>query len=700
MMKKRTLFNHHKFSPICHRQAGKIHSNADSSVAGQNVILPCKNGELKMAVDSLYLTHQVSAIHMYKTLLQACIIMKSLAEGRRVHAHMIKTGFDPGNFLQTKLVIMYAKCGSLKSARKLFDKMRDRTIASFNVLITGYARVGRIEDARRLFDKMTQRDVVSWSAMVAGYAQNGKVEEARNFFDEMPERDVVSWNAMIAGYAQKKSVEEVFKLFCGMKQAGVEPDVFTVTSLVSACCGVEGLQVQGYVIKSGFDSDVVVGNTIVSMYVSFGNMEDACLIFDKFSNRNVVSWNAMISGYVQNNKMVNAQEMFDKMPERNVFTWTIMVAGYAQNGSIEKARQLFNKMPERNIVSWTAMITGYTQSGRGDEALELFFEMQRMGTRPNEATFSSVLSACSSCASLKQGYAQHGFGKDAVRLFEEMLLIGMKPNRVTFLGVLCACRHAGHVDEGWLYFESMGRDYCIVPGPEHYACMVDLFGRAGRLDEAQDFINKMPFEPDVVVWGALLGACRMHGNMKLGERAANKMLELEPHHTGAFVLLSNIYAATGRWADVERVRTIMNDNGIKKKPGCSWIEVKNMKHGFLVGDKSHPQTEEIYKALDRLEVQMKSAGYAPDTDVVLHDVEDEQKEQLLGHHSEKLAIAFGLINTPPGTPLQIIKNLRVCGDCHSVIKLISKIVAREIVVRDTNRFHHFKDGLCSCSDYW
>jgi pentatricopeptide repeat protein len=230
--------------------------------------------------------------------------------------------------------------------------------------------------------------------------------------------------------------------------------------------------------------------------------------------------------------------------------------------------------------------------------------------------------------------------------------------------------------------------------------MVDLLGRAGQLDEAHEFISKMPIEPGPDVWGALLGACRIHNNVEIGKLAAEHILAGNANKAGAYVVLSNIYAASGRWDDASKVIKTMRERGISKEPGCSWVEVEKRIYPFLVGDRSHPQTEEIYAMVERLAVQMKAAGYVPNTSLVLHDVDDEQKECILSYHSEKLAIAFGLISTTPDKIIRVVKNLRVCIDCHTATKFISKIVRREIIVRDANRFHHFKNGLCSCGDYW
>lgn len=276
----------------------------------------------------------------------------------------------------------------------------------------------------------------------------------------------------------------------------------------------------------------------------------------------------------------------------------------------------------------------------------------------------------------------------------------MKPDHVTFIGVLSACCHVGLVDDGWHYLNHMSTDYHIKPVVKHYCCMVDLLGRAGHLNEAREFINEMPIKPNAAVWGSLLAACRIHNNIELGECVAEYLFELEPTKSAHYVLLSNMYAAAGRWDDREKVRKLMRERNVKIRPGISWIELKNRVYTFLVGDRSHPQTDEIYLTLDILCEKMKEEGYVPNTNFVLHDVEEELKQDIIFHHSEKLAIAFGLINTAPLTPIHIFKNLRVCGDCHLATKFISKIGKREIVMRDSNRFHHFKDGQCSCGDYW
>lgn len=271
---------------------------------------------------------------------------------------------------------------------------------------------------------------------------------------------------------------------------------------------------------------------------------------------------------------------------------------------------------------------------------------------------------------------------------------------ISQVGVLSACSHNGLVDRGMEYFYSMECDYSIRPNIKHYTCMIDLLGRSGRLNEAENLMKNMPVEPDPATWGALLSASRIHGNTELGEKAAEMIFELQPGNSGMYVLLSNLYAASGRWSDVGRMRLKMRDKGVKKTPGYSWIEFQNKIHKFSVGDPFHPEKDKIYAFLDELELKMKEEGYVSSTKLVLHDVEEEEKEQMLKYHSERLAVAFGILFIPGGRPIRVMKNLRVCGDCHNAIKFVSKIVDRLIILRDNNRFHHFKGGSCSCGDYW
>ena len=510
-----------------------------------------------------------------------------------------------------------------------------------------------------------------------------------------------------------------------MLSCGVEPNAFTFSSVLKSCSLESGKVLHCQAIKLGLGSDLYVRTGLVDVYARGGDV-------------------------------VCARQLFDKMPERSLVSLTTMLTCYSKMGELDKARSLFEGMKERDVVCWNVMIGGYAQSGVPNESLKLFRRMLVAKAIPNEVTVLAVLSACgqlgalesgrwihsyienkgiqinvhvgtalidmySKCGSLEDarlvfdrirdkdvvawnsmivGYAMHGFSQHALQLFEEMTETGHKPTDITFIGILSACGHGGLVEEGRSFFRLMRDKYGIEPKIEHYGCMVNLLGRAGHLEEAYGLVKNMTIAADPVLWGTLLGCCRLHVNIKLGEEIAKFLVDQKLANSGTYVLLSNMYAATGNWEGVAKMRTLMKEHGIEKEHGCSSIEVDNKVHEFVAGERKHPKSKEIYVMLNEINSWLKARGYTPQTDVVLHDLREEQKEQSLEVHSEKLAIAFGLISTKPGTTVKIVKNLRVCSDCHTVMKMISEITGRKIVMRDRNRFHHFEDGLCSCGDYW
>ncbi|OAY47120.1 hypothetical protein MANES_06G053800v8 [Manihot esculenta] len=562
-----------------------------------------------------------------------------------------------------------------------------------------YAQNSELGNARLVFEKSSMRDAVSFTALITGYASRGFLDKARELFDEIPIRDVVSWNAMIAGYAQSGRSEEALAFFQEMLRTNVTPNMSTMISVLSACAQSGSLEVGNlvrcWVEEHGLESNLRLVNALVDMYAKCGDLEKASNLFESIQDKNVVSWNVMIGGYTHMSFYKEALGLFRRMLKSHVepndvtllsilpacanlgalglgkwihayidkkretlangALWTSLIDMYAKCGNIEAAKQIFDDMNPRNLASWNAMISGLAMHGRADMALNLFSRMTNEGFIPDE---------------------------------------------ITFVGVLSACNHAGLLDLGRQYFSSMTQDYKVSPKLQHYGCMINLLVRAGLFEEAETLMKSMEMNPDGAIWGSLLGACKVHGRVELAEFVARHLSELEPENPGPYVLLSNIYAGVGRWEDVAKIRTKINDKGMKKVPGCTSIEVDNIVHEFVVGDKVHPQSREIYKMLDEVDILLKKAGFVPDTSEVLYDMDEEWKEGALSHHSEKLAIAFGLISTKPRTTIRIIKNLRVCGNCHSATKLISKIFNREIIARDRNRFHHFKDGSCSCKDYW
>ncbi|XP_059069451.1 pentatricopeptide repeat-containing protein At4g21065-like [Cryptomeria japonica] len=619
-----------------------------------------------------------------------------------IFKQMQLAGVKPNSATFASILPACAKMGSLEQGMDIHKSIKDRRILSDVVVATAlvdmYAKCGSIDKARELFDKIPQRNVVSWNAMIAGYARCGSVDKARELFDRMPQRNVISWNAMIAGYAQKGSLEKASETFKQMELAGVKPNSTTFASILPACAKMGALEQGMDIHKSIKDrrilSDVIVATALVDMYAKCGSIYKARELFDNMPQRNVVSWNAMIAGYAQNGYVEKALETFKQMQLAGVnpdlTTFACVLPACAKMGALQQGMEIHQIMKDRGILSdivvGNALVDMYAKCGSIDNACELFNRM----LQKDVVSWTAMIA----------GYAQNGFIGKALETFKQMQLAGVKPNSTTFACVLCACSHSGLVDEGCKYFNHMTNPYRITPTIDHYVCMVDLLARAGYLEDTLNFIIKMPVKPVVVVWMCFLGACRSHMNLGLGVFTAMLLFDLDPRNPTTYVLLSNIYAEVGRRSEVQMVRRLMKDSGIKKIPGCSWIECQNMVHAFCVGDRSHPQTLEIYAKLEELAWEMKAAGYFSDAKHLLNDVEEEEKELFLCHHSEKLAIAFGLLETPSGTTIRVVKNLRVCTDCHTATKFISKIVGREIVVRDVNRFHHFKLGECSCGDYW
>lgn len=478
----------------------------------------------------------------------------------------------------------------------------------------------------------------------------------------------------------------------------IRPDALSCSFALKACARVlalfEAKQIHTHVVRFGFFADVLLVTTLLDVYAKVGGLDDAQRLFDEMSVRDIATWNALISGLAQGSRARDALEYYKKMGgyglRRNDVTVLGALSACSQLGALTEGKNVHCFVREEgldgNVQVCNAVIDMYAKCGLVEKAKDVFYSM----------TCSRSLVSWNT---MIMGFAMHGHGMDAIKLFEEMSVFGVKPDAVTYLAVLCACNHAGLVKDGLRIFEFMRRSG-VTPNVKHFGSVVDLLGRAGRIEEAYGIMTSMPVGPDVVLWQTLLGASKTFGNVEMAERASRALTELGSKSDGDFVLLSNVYAARERWDDVDRVRKAMRSRDVKKVPGFSFIEVEGLIHKFVNADRSHQDYREIYSKLDEIGFKIKEYGYVPVTYYVLHDIGEEEKVNALCHHSEKLAVAFGLISTIARTPIQVSKNLRICGDCHVVIKLISKIYDREIIVRDRSRFHHFKDGSCSCRDYW
>ncbi|XP_074311543.1 pentatricopeptide repeat-containing protein At1g11290, chloroplastic [Silene latifolia] len=676
-------------------------------------------------------------VYDFLYLLKLCGDGFDIRKGREIHGMLIVNGYRLDLFAMTGVMNMYAKCGAVWDAYKVFDRMPDRDVASWNAIIAGFAQNGYAKIALELVSRMQEEDRLrpDWitmittlpatadmgylvlgksihgyivrsrfdsyvnvlTALVDMYAKCKEVKTARVIFDAMKSRTVVTWNSMIDGYVQIGSPEEAFLLFQRMLDEGVEPSDVSIMEALHACADMgdleKGIMVHKLADQFGLSSSVSVMNSLISMYSKCKRVDLAANLFDNLRNKTRVSWNAMIIGFAQNGCVNEALNYFCKMRLKGIeldsFTLVSVIPALAELSIIRQARWIhglaIRHCMDKNVYVMTALVDMYAKCGAIHTARKLFDSM----TEKHVTTWNAMIDA----------YGTHGLGESALTLFSKMREGSIKPNHVTFLCVISACSHSGLVEDGHYYFQMMKEVYNLEPAMDHYGAMVDLLGRAGLLDEAWDFIQNMPVEPGISVLGAMLGACKIHKNVELAEKVANRLFELGPYDGGYHVLLANIYSAASMWDKMSEVRSMMDKKGLHKTPGCSLVELRNEFHSFHSGSTIHPQSKEIYAYLDSLIQRIKKVGYVPDTNSI-HDVEADVQEQLLSSHSEKLAIAFGLLNTSPGVPIHIRKNLRVCGDCHNATKYISLVTGREIIVRDMQRFHHFKDGKCSCGDYW
>ncbi|ESQ46948.1 hypothetical protein EUTSA_v10027699mg [Eutrema salsugineum] len=538
--------------------------------------------------------------------------------------------------------------------------------------------------------------------LVGCYLRLGHEVCAEKLFDEMPERDLVSWNSLISGYSRRGYLGKCFKALSRMRSEvgfGFRPNEVTFLSILSVCVHErsreEGRCVHGLVMKSGVLEEVKAVNALINWYGKTGDLASSCKLFEGSSVKNLVSWNTMIVIHLQNGLAEEGLAYFNmsrevgNKPDQAAFLAVLRVCeaiGVVKLAQGIQGLILLCGFSENKCIT-TALLDLYAKLGRLEDSSKVFLEMKSR----DSMAWTAMLAA----------YATHGYGRDAIKQFELMVDNGVSPDHVTFTHLLSACSHSGLVDEGKVYFETMSRRYGIEPRLDHYSCMVDLMGRSGLLQEAYRLIKEMPMEPSSGVWGALLGACRVYGDTKLGEEAAERLFELEPCVGRNYIMLSNIYSASGLWKDASRIRNLMKHKGLVRASGCSYIEHGNKIHKFVVGDWSHPEAERIQKKLTEIRKKMTNElGFKPRTEFVLHDVDEDVKEEMINQHSEKIAMAFGLLVINPMEPIIIRKNLRICGDCHETAKAISLMEERRLIIRDSKRFHHFSEGSCSCRDYW
>ncbi|KAL3724685.1 hypothetical protein ACJRO7_029796 [Eucalyptus globulus] len=634
--------------------------------------------------------------NVFPSVLKSCASLMDVRLGEAVHGCAVRVGVDGDLYTGNALMNMYAKfrnsggdVGTGGVAHEVLDEMSQRMNCG-NVA----RQMGSGPDVYRL-NSPGQNEM---GLMGIWREMCGQRDSVRKVFDMMPQRDVVSWNTVIAGNVQSGMYGEALAMVREMGNANLRPDSFTLSTVLPIFAEHvdvrKGKEIHGYAVRNGFDSNLFIGSTLIDMYAKCACVADSYRVFHMLPQRDGISWNSIIGACLQNGMFDEGLKFFRLMLKDDVkpgpISFSSIIPACSHLTSLHLGKQLHGYIIragfDYNVYIASSLVDMYAKCGKIEKAKWIFRNME--------------LHDIVSWTAIVMGCALHGHALDAITLFEKMQMEGVKPTYVSFIAVLTACSHAGLVDEAWKYFNCMTQEFKINPGLEHYAAIADLLGRAGRLEEAYDFICSMPSEPPSSLWSPLMTACRVHKNVELAEKVAERILQVDPESIGTYVQMSNIYSAARRWKEAAKWKVSMKERGLRKKPACSWIEVRNRAHAFLSGDTSHPYYNKINEALEVLLEQMEKDGYKPNTSEVLHDVEEEQKKQLLQHHSERLAIAFGIISTPPGTEIRIIKNIRVCTDCHEAIKFISKIVGREIIVRDNSRFHHFKDGKCSCGDYW
>lgn len=709
------------------------------------ILAHARHGQPRVAI-GLYRQMRASTLYphnrIFAAALQACASARDLAAGRKIHADFLISADKHNVVVGTCLVDMYSKCGSLEEARRVFDSLSTKDIVTWNAMLSGYAQRGLGEEALSLYGIMLEQgvspvsrvtyvcllqacasirglyqgkqiheqiqasgmgaDIVLGNCLVTMYAKCGSLEDASRVFGNLPSKNVVTWTAMIAGYAEQGLGWKALTLYGNMQQEGTTiPNQVTFVCLLQACASAraldQGKQLHAQIQERGLEADVVVGTCLVDMYAKCSNLVDARRVFDRLLIKDVVTWTAMIGGYAQNGFSQEAMCLYKEMLLKGITsvpaaTYICVLQACGRVAALEKGKEVHADISKigleiTSLSVANALIDMYCRCGSMVDACEVFNALGRTDV----VTWSTLIA----------GYARLGDVNAVFDLLQKMREKGIEPDGITFLGILTACSHSGLVARGQRYFKMMIRTYGISPTIEHYTCMVDLLGRAGQVDKAMKMVKMMPFQPDAVVWSSVLGACRKWCNVAVGRAAFESAVRLDKVDAAAYVSMSNIYAAAKMEDDAKGVMALRAEAQALKKPGQScWADSDGVVHRFVAGDREHPEWQDVDAKVKILLIKLKKNGYVPHLDSVLRDIPEDEKEAALCGHSEKLAIAYALHKTPQGTTIRVVKNLRVCEDCHRAIALISKLEQRTIVCRDARRFHVYKNGQCSCNDYW
>lgn len=669
----------------------------------------------------------------YASLLAICADRADLNRGKELHSQIVRTAWEADVTVATALISMYAKCGSLEEARKVFNQMPEKNAVSWNAFIACCCRHGSEKEAFQVFKQMRRDDVIpdhvtfitllnsctspedfergryihgkidQWgmlsnnlvaNALISMYGRCGKLADAREVFYRIRRRDLGSWNAMIAAYVQHGANGSAFDLFIKYKSEGGKGDKYTFINVLRAIANLEdldaGRKIHGLVEKAGLEKDIRILTTLIKMYSKCGSLRDAYSVFKNVQEKDVVCWNAMLAAYNHSDHGQDALKLFQQMRLEGVnpdsATYTSVLNACARLGAIEHGKKFHTQLKEAAMETDTrvsnALIEMYSRCGCLSSANEVFEKMSRRNTNSWNALIA--------------GYCQNGQGNVALEYYEHMLRASISPNKATFTSILSSYAQLGEEEQAFDFLESIKEEWNMEPSEQHYACMVAALGRASLLKEAEEFIEEISSESDALMWESLLVACRIHHNVGLAETAVEHLLDVKAQSSPAVCeQLMNIYAAAGRWEDVSVIKATMREAGLLAPKSCT-IEVNSEFHTFMTNHFS-PQIG-VEDKIEELVWKMMDKGFLLDPHYAPND--SREKERLFSHCPELLAVAYGLEHTPPGVLVRCVTDSPVTDPSHRMLKFISKAYNRGIFVRDPNCLHNFKDGICSCGDYW
>ncbi|KAI5347121.1 hypothetical protein L3X38_015000 [Prunus dulcis] len=683
-----------------------------------------RNGRYDEALesfDSMSISGQCPNEFTLSSVLRSCSLLGDFDYGTRIHAYVIKLGFESNQYLGSTMIDLYAKCGFTDEACKIFRNMDNRDTISWTTIISSLVQAEKFSQALAHYMDMIcagvhpneftfvkllaasyslglnygkllhahlirlgmRLNLVLKTALVNMYSKYQKMEDAIKVSNQTPDYDVLLWTSVISGFTKSLRVTDAIAALREMELSGIVPNNFTYSSILKASSEILSLelgkQIHSRIIKAGLEYDTCAGGALVDMYMKCSDLaEDALEAFRDVTSPSVITWTSLIAGFSEHGFEKDSFQSFAEMRavgvQPNSFTLSSILRACTGLAAMETGRQLHCYSIKAGLASGisvsNALVDLYGKCGCTDDAYRAFKGI----SEPDIVSWNGLIS----------GLASTGHISSALSTFDDMRLAGFKPDSITFLLVLFACSHGGLVELGLEHFQSMREKHEIAPQLDHYACLVDLLGRAGRLEDAMEVIMTMPFKPDALIYKTLLGACKSHRNIALGEYVARQGIELDPSDPAFYVLLANLYEESGQPDLAKSTRRVMRERGLKKNPGQCWMEIRNKVHLFNAGDRSHPQINEIHEKVESLITELKNRGN------LYQDYEDSS------YHSEKLAVAFGLLRTPRNASVRISKNMRICSECHNFIMLVTQFVDREIIVRDGNRLHVFKKGECSC----